>query len=180
MQKTQTNKQTPTANAPAAAVIPKLNWGREFSKYIKRVQKIPKYQGFSYPCLATQKEIVAEFKRKKERYLAMQKRQEQLLKQRYIQQHKLLQQQKEMRQKLLKQKNLFFQHNQLRKSRRQKQRGGSGSTSRRGGKRKTMKRYRGGSNMDLVMNSIQNTYNSAEGVRPIPSPSPYVQPALLH
>lgn len=64
---------------PASArTTQKLNWGREFSKYIKKLKKTPKYRGFSYPCLATQKNIVAEFKKKKERYIAAQKREEQL------------------------------------------------------------------------------------------------------
>jgi hypothetical protein len=57
---------------------PNLNWGREFSKYIKQLQKTPKYKGFSYPCLATQKNILTDFKKKKERYLSEQKRREQV------------------------------------------------------------------------------------------------------
>ena len=133
----------------------KINWGTEFSKYIKRLRKTPKYRGFSYPCLVTQENIVAEFKKKKERYLAEQKRQEQILRQ------KLFQQQQQMKRQLL-YKN---QKNQKTKSRRQQ----------RGGAKKQSRRYKGGGIFDSVQNSVQSFYNTTQGNPPLPNPAPYAQ-----
>jgi hypothetical protein len=52
---------------------PNINWGLEFTKYIRKLQQTPKWKGFSYPCLATQKDIKSEFQRRKRAYLQNQK-----------------------------------------------------------------------------------------------------------
>ena len=49
----------------------KIDWNKEFVKYIKRLQKTPKYRGFTYPCLVSVKKIKKEFQDRKKLYLEM-------------------------------------------------------------------------------------------------------------
>lgn len=54
----------------------KVDWNKEFVKYIRRLQKTPKYRGFTYPCLASVKKIKKEFQERKQAYLEMVSRRE--------------------------------------------------------------------------------------------------------
>ena len=53
----------------SSSVKKKINWSKEFVRFIKKLQKLPQYEGISYSCLATHKEVKKEFQRKKQLYL---------------------------------------------------------------------------------------------------------------
>jgi hypothetical protein len=46
-----------------------INWNKEYVKYIKYLQTTKKYRGFSYPCLATQRDIRKNFQQLKKKYM---------------------------------------------------------------------------------------------------------------
>lgn len=52
----------------------KLDWNKEFVKYIRRLQNTPKYKGFTYPCLVSVESIKKDFQERKKKYLSMVKR----------------------------------------------------------------------------------------------------------
>ena len=52
-----------------------IDWNKQFVKYIRRLQKTPKYKGFTYPCLASVKKIKKEFPERKKLYLEAQNKQ---------------------------------------------------------------------------------------------------------
>ena len=47
----------------------KIDWNKEYVKYVKNLQKTPKFKGFSYPCLASMKKVRKKFQTRKKQYL---------------------------------------------------------------------------------------------------------------
>lgn len=130
----------------------KMNWSREFVRFIKKLQTLPQYKGISYSCLATHDEVKKEFKRKKELYL----------------QHIKMLNKKSRKSRLSLTSRSKSQSNNLfggRKNRRRSRRTRS---------------YRGGNgSMQSLLITGQNMYNETQGIPAVPSNLPYVQNLAL-
>ena len=62
-----------------------INWNKEYVKYIRYLQQSKKFRGFSYPCLATQKDIRKRFQYLKRKYLRRYHKEQKTKKKRFSQ-----------------------------------------------------------------------------------------------
>lgn len=133
------------SSSSSSASKKKMNWSKEFVRFIKKLQTLPQYKGISYSCLATHDEVKKEFKRKKELYL----------------QHIKMLNKKSRKSRLSissksRSNNLFGGRKRRRSRRKRSYRGGNGS-------------------MQNFLITGQNMYNETQGIPAVPSNLPYKQ-----
>jgi len=139
------------SSSNSSASRKKMNWSREFVRFIKKLQTLPQYKGISYSCLATHDEVKKEFKRKKELYL----------------QH-------------IKMLNKKSRKNRLSLSSKSRSNNLFGGRKRRRRSSRRNRTYRGGNgSMQSFLITGQNMYNETQGIPAVPSNLPYKQNLAL-
>lgn len=124
----------------------KVNWSKEFVRFIRKLQNLPQYKGISYACLATHEEVKKEFQRKKQLYL-----------------HQIKMSKKQKSKSLVRNST---------KSNRSKANYFFGGKSRYSRRRRTKRNFRGGQTVSPSI-SFQNFSNSVNGLSPVPTNLPY-------